>query len=391
MTVAFVPVVIVVGSQTAEIHGAELGFRAEEYLSFRLQRLSPDGLELAQSGPETGDAFEEIKRRLAAESGVSEVAMSSHVPGANHPLRRIQVEGNAAPEGVPRRHRVAMGWVDSDFFDALHVPMVAGRGFRASDLDPDQHVVIVNEDFVRFVLGDRSPLGQRFAYVDPRRIPEDGEEPTWFEVIGVVSQVAMQVDPDLESGAGVYHPLLAGGADVTMAVRVGPDPTSFSQRLHEVVSAVDPTVMISQVRTMDEGAQDTALAYETWLWVIMIAAGVGLILTLAGIYSIMAFIVSRRTREIGVRVALGAGSARVLATIFARALSQLVLGVGLGGVLFAALVFLMSAGSFRPTPRELALAAAYLTAMMGVLLLACVVPTRRALAIEPTEALNSEG
>jgi len=395
LTVAFAPVVIVIGYQTAEIRAADLGFAAEHYLSAEVQQGTPEFARLDTTSVSftTGmpSSFVELKRRLRSDPRVRGVAMSSHVPGANHPLRHIVIEGSTAPDQTVRRHRVATGHVDADFFEALQAPIVAGRGFRASDMAPRQNVVVVNEDFARFVLEDRNPIGRRFAYVDSNREPHQ-EPDEWFEIVGVVSQVAMQVDPDLDSGAGLYRPLrLEESREVVLAVRLGPNPASFSPRFQELARDVDPTLLVTGVRPMDEGAWETRLLYESWFWVIVAAAGTGLLLTLAGIYAIMAFTVSRRTREIGVRVALGAPGTRVVATILSRALKQLVAGVLLGGTLCIGFVFLVSEGSFRPGPREFAFAGAYLTMMMGVCLTACVVPVRRALAVQPTEALRDEG
>lgn len=396
LTVAFIPIVILIGYQTAEIHAADMGFEAQDYLSVRLVK-DRESLPQQEGGAGDGstrggeDAFLELKGRLAAEPGVRGVAMTSNLPGANHPLRRIEVEGPSAPSGSDLGHRVATGSVDLDFFDALHAPILSGRGFRASDLESGQHVVVVNEDFARVILEDRNPIGRRFTYLDPARDAEEEPGP-WYEIIGVVKQVAMQIDPDLHSGAGIYHPLAPEREpQVIMVLQVGPDPTSFSQRLHQVAVEVDPTLLLYDIRPMNEGAWMTVLTYESWFWVILSAGGIGLLLALAGIYSIMAFTVSRRTREIGVRVALGAGGKQVVASIFSRAFTQVGIGVVVGGLLFLALVFALSGGTIRPGAKELVMTGAYLAVMFGVCMLACTVPTHRALNIQPTEALKAEG
>lgn len=396
ITVAFVPIVIVIGYQTATIHAADMGFRAEEYLSVNVRTASEALLPTTAAGILAGGSADaaslvELKRRLEQESPVRGVALSSHLPGANHPLRRVRTDrptdGNEATSG----YRVATGFVDPDFFDVLGVPILAGRGFGAADAASARRVAVVNEDFARVVLEDRNPIGRRFAYLDPRAsAAEQAEE--WYEIVGVVGQIAMQIDPDLDSGAGIYHPLRpADLSQLRMSIQVGPDPTEFSSRLHEVALEVDPLVMLSDIRPMSEGAWETELLYESWLWVIIVAAGIGLLLTLAGIYSIVAFTVSRRTREIGVRVALGAGARRVIAAIFYRALMQIGGGVLLGGVLSLGFVLAASEGRFTPGVQEALIIAAYLALMLGVCLAGCAVPVRRALAIEPTEALRSDG
>ena len=119
---------------------------------------------------------------------------------------------------------------------------------------------------------------------------------------------------------------------------------------------------------------------------LVLVSSIALLLSLAGIYSVMSFTVSRRTREIGIRVALGAIPARVVAAIFARPLTQVALGVAAGG----GLVFVLTRVVTGLSPKEVAIVVAYMALMMGVCLLACVVPTQRALRIQPTKALRTD-
>ena len=126
--------------------------------------------------------------------------------------------------------------------------------------------------------------------------------------------------------------------------------------------------------------------YAFWTWFLIAACGIALVLSLAGIYAVMSFTVAHRTREIGIRVALGADRRRLVGAIFRRPLIQVALGIGAGGLLMLALL----AGDGYVTLTAFALLLAYLTIMTGVCLLAAVVPTRRALAVEPSEALRSE-
>jgi putative ABC transport system permease protein len=128
--------------------------------------------------------------------------------------------------------------------------------------------------------------------------------------------------------------------------------------------------------------------YLFWFWIVVLVGVVALLLSLAGIYAVMSFSVSRRTREIGVRVALGAGRGRVIAAIFRRPLAQLGLGLAVGCVLVVVL-YSLAAGSTM-TLRDRLFIAVYMLVMTAICLLACVVPTRRALAVEPMAALRSE-
>jgi ABC-type antimicrobial peptide transport system permease subunit len=195
------------------------------------------------------------------------------------------------------------------------------------------------------------------------------------------------IGDDPSEAAGLYQPLAPGGAlAVHMAVHVNGEPALLAPRLRAIATAVDPTVRLRDILPLDAVGSSLWLEFN-FLWRILgIVSGIALLLSLAGIYSVMAFTVSRRTREIGIRIALGANTLRIVAAIFSRALAQVGLGVAAGGVLVLGLTYFVTGLS----PHEVAAIAAYMALMMAVCVLACVVPTRRALAVEPTEALRAD-
>jgi ABC-type antimicrobial peptide transport system permease subunit len=175
-----------------------------------------------------------------------------------------------------------------------------------------------------------------------------------------------------------------------MVLRVGEDPTSFAPRLRELVADVDPDLILEEVRPLDDSAWAAELAFTAWFWVVLGMGSVRMLLATAGIYSIMSFTVSRRTREIGLRVALGADRRRIVWAMFKRALKQIASGVLVGAVLIV--IFLLNPEvGYKPPPAHLVIFAGYLSVMVLVCSLACIVPTRRALAVEPTEALRVDG
>ena len=187
--------------------------------------------------------------------------------------------------------------------------------------------------------------------------------------------------------AGVYHPAAPRAAEVKMAVRLGSDPAVFASRLRGIAAAVDPSLRLHDVMPLDRvGAQ--MWNEMDFLWRLMAGvSALAVILSLAGIYSIMSFTVSRRTREIGIRIALGASARRILTPIFSHALKQLGAGVTAGAVLVGALTWSIAGLSAR----ESAFVAGYALLILAVCLLACIVPTRRALRVQPTEALRADG
>ena len=396
-TVFFVPIVIWVGVDTATIVNYDVGFPAEQYLYARLEmdRESP----AAESRESAAGSFarrfsqaaRELERRVAAESEITGTAMVTQVPGGWHPRRWITFDGPVLPPGSTIGYWAQAVEVDAGFFTTFGTAILAGRGFNPGDVRSEQRPVIVNESFVREFFGERNAVGQRFRYVARESQwarPPVGESGLPYEIVGVAQDVGLTIDPDLPHAAGVYHPLSVGDAsEVYLAMHVAGEPSSFGPRLRGLAAAVDPTLRIMDPQTIDRAANNTLLAYASWFKVIVIAGALALLLSNAGIYSVMAFTVSRRTREIGVRVALGANRRQIVLSVFARALRQVGTGAVAGTGILVILV-LVSGGSFPLTPRSLGLYAAYVIGMVAVCTLACIVPVRRALRIQPTEALR---
>jgi ABC-type antimicrobial peptide transport system permease subunit len=177
--------------------------------------------------------------------------------------------------------------------------------------------------------------------------------------------------------------------------KVRGDPLSVVPRIRSIASAVEPTLRLSGIQRASDVSDALLWVLGLWTKITILLTAIALLLSLAGIYAVLSFIVARRTREIGVRVALGAGPRRVVIAIFRRPLIQVGIGVSVGGLLIAlaAEALVHSEMSNAGSGLSLGLVAqliAYGSLMFGVCLLACVVPTRRALSVEPTEALRAE-
>ena len=203
------------------------------------------------------------------------------------------------------------------------------------------------------------------------------------------------VHPPLAAAPSGTAPGSAGPLRIVVHVRG--DPMSLTPRLRTIVTEVDPAVRLSELQRVDQVTSGVLWILWLWLRITLLLTGIALLLALAGIYSVLSFTVARRTREIGVRVALGSDRRRVVAAIFRRPLTQVGVGVAAGGTLIAAVALAASAGGAQDGKLHPALSAAqvalllgYVAFMLGVCLLACVVPTRRALRVEPTVALRAE-
>jgi putative ABC transport system permease protein len=357
----------VVGGQTRDI-----GFAAASFLSARLE-LEEDG---------RAGTYVELERRLAAEPEVAGLTFADRLPGAQHPRWRIEIEGD---EGA-RAHSVSAASIAANFFDVVGAPILAGRAFTAADVKPVPGTAIVNQSFVNEALGGRNPIGRRI------RVQAAGESPAgpWLEIVGMARDLGMIRDlGEAKVQAGFYLPIALDSAPlVRIAIDVRGAPASFAQRLRTVAGEVEPTLQIHELMPLDDAGASMWLASQYLSRVTAVLSAIALLLSLTAIYSVMAFTVARRTREIGVRVALGADRRRVIGTILRRPLGQ----VGLGIVVGAIFVQFTFAGLFESTPTvlETASIAGYAILMMGVCLLACVVPARRALRVEPASALRVE-
>ncbi|HEU4631213.1 MAG TPA: ABC transporter permease [Gemmatimonadaceae bacterium] len=415
-TVAFPALVFVELRELIRARSYDVGFTAEEYLSMRLEMDAADVASADTAAARTayqvrfGAALEELRRRMAAEPAIVGVTFVDRLPRMYHPERWAEVEalspgaaqaaeasaGQAGgPVTTPPRYTgdvVSFASIDPSYFDVLETPILAGRGFRPVDLAPDARVVIVDQGFVDDVLQGRNAVGRRVRFTDSRRPDADSvaDARPWYEIVGVVKDLGMRHPIQRDPTAGVYLPAAPGSTGpLYMIAHVRGDPLALGPRVRALATAVDPTLRLSELQRLDTIADEVLWVLKLWLRVTVALSAIALLLSLAGIYAVLAFTVARRTREIGVRVALGASRRRIVAAIFRRPLTQIGLGAALGGSLIAVAAF--ATPEIELPPRYVALLVAYAAFMVGVCLLACVVPTRRALRVEPTEALRADG
>jgi putative ABC transport system permease protein len=321
----------------------------------------------------------ELERRLRAEPGVEQVAFGDRLPVMDTSKYGIEVDtGTGAPTTGLRWSTFAH--VSPGFFTAFGSAVVAGRNFSPVDLERG-NVLIVNQSFTRLVLGDRNPVGQRIRVTHSE---EDGAaaDDGWYEVVGMVRDVGWQM-PEPSEQAAMYSPaLLQPGTNVSVAVRVH-DPIGFAPRLRVLANAVDPEMQLTDVQLLNNvGGRGATLT-----WTVTYVAGfisfLVLLLSASGIHGLMSFIVARRTREIGIRVALGSPPTRIVSGIFLRAFLQVALGILAGSAVVALKI------DFGSVTQVLMLIGAD-AVMLIAGVAACALPLRRALGINPTAALRAE-
>ncbi|MEX2281263.1 MAG: ABC transporter permease, partial [Gemmatimonadota bacterium] len=222
LTVVAVASTVYLGQFAARMTSFRPDVAAHEYVSARLV--------LDDEIP--ANLYPELERRLLAEPGVAGVTFTSALPGGEHNVQYIEVEAVAAAPWVQTAS------VDADFFSTMNLPMAAGRGFLAGDLESNRNVVVVNESFVQRMLGGRHAVGRRVRF----QVSRDQWSP-WHEIVGVVQKNAMQRHPEM-SPAGVYFPLKSGRSSVHIAVHLRRDPESFAPQLRNLAISLEPNLRV---------------------------------------------------------------------------------------------------------------------------------------------------
>jgi len=366
------------------------GFAAEEFLTARLTMdgETPPGAQAKSDSSQFASRFgalqAELIRQLEAEPSVSAATVSAAVPG-EEPWLLIEIDKVSTQDDdiFESVNFVSVNRVDDDFFDVFDVRFLGGRRFEAGGFESERAAVIVNQTFVRKIVGDENPLGRRVRYIDMRDSAAPAASEHWYEIVGVVE--------DLHASAArptMYHPAAPGQMHpVSLALHVEATSASVAVRLREMTTALHPNLRVDEIRFLDAIYRNQAVGNYLGASALVGATLSILLLSAAGMYALMSFTVNQRRREIGIRSALGAQPRRLLAGIFGRVLVQVGAGAA-GGVLVALLVQhyipIEEMGGWS-IPGILPAAAAF---MIVVGLLAVVGPARRALRVDPSDALR---
>jgi hypothetical protein len=417
ITVAFPTIALVEIREVQRVRSYDVGFAADEYLAVQLQMDAAPGADLdgdpaaaAAHRARFGTLVETLRLRVAAEPGVVGVTFTDKLPRTDYGDYRVALDDSAslagavapagAPKGTRRLRWTKIAYVHPSYFDVLDAPILAGRGFQAADLAPGARVAIVDQGFVAQVLLGRNPIGRRVRIAKaptPVQGPEADTLP-WFEIVGLVEKLGLIGAEETCCEVGLYLPATPGSAlQPHLMIHTRGDPMALVPRVRRVADTVDPTLRLSEFQRMDQVANGLLWLLGMLLRTTLAMTAVALLLSLAGIYAVLSFTVARRTREIGVRVALGANRFRVITGIFRRPLMQVGLGVAAGAALIAlGAVALSRTTQFENAPGaglsagEVGLLVVYAAFMVGVCALACVVPTRRALRVEPIIAMRAD-
>jgi len=326
--------------------------------------------------------FKDLHRELNGMPGVSSAAITPFLPVRGSDATEFIFEGVDYPPDtdfpVTKMKAVTPG-----YFATFGIEIVQGRDFNAADVGGSLPVAIVNRSFAKKWSPGESVIGRQ------ARGAADGPDDPWFTIIGLVEDE--WTDTENEEPAMAYVALYQSDANfVSLAMKTGGDPVSYAGSMREAVLAVDSDLPIYWVMPMSDVIFEVTWFYAIFGSLIMIAGFFALFLASVGLYGVMAFSVSRRTSELGIRMALGAQSGNLVRMILKQALVQL----GIGTVLGIGLAFALAQGVqmllFGVSPSDPVMFALIVLVLVGTGALASFIPARRATRIDPVIALRYE-
>jgi predicted permease len=357
------------------------GFRTEGVLAMSFNT------QLARLGADEAQRFyERLAERAREVSGVAAASLASFIPMSGLPVGQTAVapEGHEFPAGI-ESEMVLTSFVDENFFGLMDIPISQGRGFATTDTAERPLVAVVNQRVANRFWPDRSPVGQRFRA---------GTAGPWVEVVGVVPTgryFAISEPPT----SFMYLPYAqAPQSQMTLAVRSAGDALMLVDPLRAVVRELNPNLAGGTVRTMESLYYDSAIRnFMVFLYAIAAMGVMSATLAFTGLYGLVSSNVSQRTREIGIRMAIGADRRRVLKMVLGQGVRVTLIGVGIGVVLTFGAEQAMRAAFSGGNPggeRDFIEWLRVIAAMLVVTGLAAYLPARRAAKIEPTRALRYE-
>jgi len=364
----------------ARLQGVSPGFDPHGVLTFNLS------MPAAKYPSDTAQVLfsDQVMQRLNAIPGVRSAASTSVMPfGGGWSTSTIMLEGlNLAPgqNGPWGDFRV----VTPRFFETLRIPLERGRVFTDQDRRNAPPVVVIDDQFAKKYFPNVDPIGKRL-----RRMPGYPDS-VWVTIVGVVGHAAhegLDADPRIQ----FYQPYAQlGGRGIQVAVRTRGDPLSVVPAVREAVHAIDRDLPVASVNTLDKLVESSVGQRKLSMILLGVFSTIALLLASLGIYGVMSYSVTQRTRELGIRMALGAARSRVLGLVVGQGMVLVVAGVGIGLVAAFALTRLLAAQLYGVGATDAATFVTVSLVLVAVALLATLLPAMRATRVDPVVALRDE-
>jgi putative ABC transport system permease protein len=336
------------------------------------------------SSPAKVNAFNEsLLEKLRAMPGVRAVALGSVLPGEGNGGDDIFIIKEHPPlkpsDTLPDALTL---WADPGYFSALQIPLLNGRFFTSDDRLDRARKVIVSSRLARQYFPGENPVG-KVVHV---RAYNDAD----YEIVGVVGDTVWQVGKPVEPA--MYFPILDGGSNKgeSLAIRTDSDPLAVSVPVQKQIAALDPEMPVSNVQTMQQAIGDSLGNASFSATLVLAFAVLSLVLASVGLYGVLSYLMTQRTTELGVRLALGAQRDQLLRLILFDGLRPAVIGLALGAVASAGITQLIGSMLYDTRPLDPAVYVAVTFTLLLVATLACMIPAWRASRLDPMQALRTE-
>jgi len=336
-----------------------------------------------------------VLARVAALPGVRSASMVNCVPISGRGFcggAPLFAEGEPPPRNDTARPIVASRPVAASFFETMGMPLILGRGITQADIDSNSLVTVINDTLMRAAFRGENPLGKRIR-LSAHRV---NGAPLWFTVVGVVHTTPTIALAEPRPAPQMYLPMFAGRdvfprVDVmTYVLQTSTPPFALADAVRAAVKEIDPNLALAQVRTMQDVVDAAAAPRAFTMVLIAIAASAALLLGVVGIYGVMSYVVSQRTSEIGVRLALGAEPSAVMRMVVRQGGLVALGGISVGLVVALAGGQAISSLLYQVSPRDPQVLVVMTGTLLAIALLACWIPARRAAHIDPLVALRME-
>jgi len=329
---------------------------------------------------------EQLMPRLNALPGVRAAGTTSVIPfGNGWSTASFSIEGLIVPPGQNGPWG-DLRVVTPKFFDAMRIPLKRGRAFTDQDRNGAPPVVIIDEQFVKKYFANTDPIGKRITFGSRR----GSTDSTWITIVGVVGHAAHEA-LDAEPRIQYYFPYAQGGGQqMVVAMRTEGNPTAVLSAARDAVHSIDRNLPIANVSTMEQLVDSSVGQRKLSMILLGVFSGIALLLASIGIYGVMSYSVAQRTRELGVRMALGAARSRVLGLVVSQGMALAGAGVVIGLLAAFGLTRLLSTQLYGVSATDPVTFVLVSGLLVGVALLATLLPAMRATRVDPVVALRDE-
>lgn len=363
------------------LQDVDLGFATERVLAFQVPLPAAQYGEMARASA----FFDELGQRLRALPGVSRVGMTSDLPlasGYNAASLSIAGRPPADPSIV---EDATLMTADTGYFGAMGIPLLAGRSFTADDREGGALVTVATQAFARRFFGTESPLGYRVTFGDPA-----ASDARWYTIVGVVGDVR-RAQLGAEPSAGLY---LSSSQDpqrsYAIVLRTSASPMSILGSVRAEVKRLEPSAPLADVATMEERVGRSLAQPRLTVLLAGVFSILALVLAASGLYAVVAYAVAQRTRELGIRLALGASRGAVVRQVVREGMLPALAGLALGGLLALAASRALASLLYGVSASDAPTFVVVPVLLGGVALLACYFPARAATRVDPATALRGD-